>query len=380
MDRILLLTFIPFIFLADSFSQIPQRVVRMEALHDFPQLMREGVASNRMPYAPFHVEEDLNALAGDDQNYTFQMAAAEGIFPGTAGSYTIRLNTLTERDGECVYNVYVNDQRAGLFRQNPPTNEFAAPTMLEWRNVEIPANAKIRVESNNWTNLQRYEDNFFEYARGRWTSVDFIPEEKMDHSTDNTAEIGIFDRIEKVGPAELPVRARHEEVDKAYYITSGGVNETSGINRFGFLNKTIRTDFVLETLLTPLGLNHNEKMETGIMIRSMDSSDTPYIACVLRGDGLVTVQYREAGSTRPVEIMFKVKQAGMIQIEKKGPTFTVSAARFGEEYERHSTGLPGLSGILRGGFFVCSNRAGQMELVRFSRVRYFEDISHLVNH
>jgi hypothetical protein len=65
----------------------------------------------------------------------------------------------------------------------------------------------------------------------------------------------------------------------------------------------------------------------------------------------------------------------MIQVEKKGPTFTMSAARFGEEYERHFIDLPGISGTLKAGFFISSNLPGQREMVRFSRVRYFEDHS-----
>jgi hypothetical protein len=380
MYRIIAPILILIMFWEDSFSQNNDKIVRMTAIHDFPVLSREGMASNRKPYAPFHTEEDLNALAGDDLNFTFHMAAAEGVFPGKPGKYNIRVNTLTERDGECVYNVYVNDVRVGLFQQNPPTNEFSAPAMLQWTGVEIPARARIRVESNNWSNLLRHEDNFYEYARGRWTSVDFIPEEKVNRITDMDPDMGIFEKIETLGPAEFPAEARYEKVEKAYYLSASGLNEAKGTDRFGFLNKLVDEDFALETLLIPVSFNDNQAFEAGLMIRQSNIPGAPYLACFRKGNGAVALQYREAQEQVPKEIVFKITYAEMIQLEKKGQIFYVSAARFGEDYERHSIELSALAGKLRAGFFVCSNRSGQRELVRFSRVRYFEDTGKRMNH
>lgn len=380
MNRIILLALIIIFLWVDSFSQSPDKIIRMNAIEDFPVLSREGMASNRRPYAPFHVEEDLNALAGDDLNFTFHMAAAEGEFPGKAGIYTVRLNTLTERDGECVYNVYVNDQRVGLFQQNPPTNEFSAPAMLEWSGVGIPERAKIRIESNNWSNLLRHEDNFYEYARGRWTSVDFIPVETVDQIKDMDPDLGIFEKIETIGPAELYTEARYEEVEKAYYLTASGLNEAKGTDQFGFLSKPVEKDFALETLLIPVSFNDNQAFESGLMIRQSLMPGAPYLACIRKGNGTVALQYRELQEGEPREIVFKTTDAEMIQLEKKGQIFHVSAARFGEDYERHSIELPGFPGKLRAGFFVCSNRSDQRELIRFSRVRYFEDTGKRMNH
>jgi hypothetical protein len=169
-------------------------------------------------------------------------------------------------------------------------------------------------------------------------------------------------------------------VEKAYYLTGEGVNEKGSIDRFGFLGKVIKVDFALETLLTPLNFNDSKEYETGIMIRPTAASDGPYVACVRRGDGLVALKYRELAGGAMREIVFKVRDADMIQVEKKGPVFTMSVARFGEEHERHSIDLPGLTGNLMAGFFVCSNLPSQRELVRFSRVRYFEDHSEEIEH
>jgi hypothetical protein len=367
-------------FWVPSFSQGNNKIIRMKAIQDFHVLTREGMASNRRSYAPFHIEEDLNALAGDDLNFTFHMAAAEGAFPGKSGKYAVSLNTLTERDGECVYNVYVNDERVGLFQQNPPTNEFVAPASLQWTGIEIPSNARIRVESNNWSNLNRHEDNFYEYARGRWTGVDFIPEEKVDNASGTGLNIGIFEKIENVGSAEIHTQASFKSVEQAYYLTVD--RENTGINseNYGFLWKTVNGDFALETLVTPIVFADNKELEAGLMIRQSPAPGAPYVACTIQGNGQVFLRYGNVPGTATKEIPFTVMNAEMIQLEKKGNIFTMSAAKFGEEYVRKSIELPGFTEVQKVGFYISPGQANEREIVRFSRVRFFEDITANIEH
>ena len=372
MIRYILLLFFVLTFIQGSFSQSNNKIIRMEAIDDFPDRSREGQASNRMPYGPFNVEENINALAGDDLNFTFHMAAAEGVFPGKSGKYTVHLNTLTERDGECVYNVYVNDEQVGLFQQNPPTNEFMAPATLQWSDVEIPANAKIRVESNNWSNLKRHELNFFEYARGRWTGVDFIPEEFAGDTYQKNSDLGIFKEIENVGSIDISAKANYYKIEQAYYITAAGVSTGINSDSFGYLWKPTGGDFALEALVSLIGLTDDQNRESGCMIRQSPDPDTPYVACVLKGNGQVVLQYRKGPGAASKEILFTVTGAEMIQLEKKGNTFTMSAAKFGEDYERQSVELTGFTGALKAGFYVCSNSTTEKEVVRFSHVRFFE--------
>ena len=378
MTRIALPLFFLIIACVCSFSQSKDKIIRMEAIHDFPILTREGKASNRLPYSPAHVEEDLNALAGDDLNYTFHMAAAEGVFPGETGTYTVYLNTLTERDGECDYNVYVNDEPVGFFQQNPPTNEFTSPATLKWSRVEIPANAKIRIESNNWSNLLRHEQDFFEYARGRWTGIDFIPETMEAQTSLDSEHIGIFEKLEDIGPPDIPVKASYNRIEKAYYQSAAGKDYGISSEDLGYLCKTASGDLEMETLISLLGLNDDSKRKAGLMIRQSAEPDALFVACAILGDGRAMLQYRNISGSPYKQIQLSITDADMIQLKKKGAVFTMSAAKFGEEYERQSVNIPDLTGLLMAGFFVNSNSTRHRETARFSRVRLFEDITDLV--
>jgi hypothetical protein len=369
--KTLTLIFILYFQPAWAFSQDKPSHIRMEAIEAFPVLTREGTASNRKPYGPFHAEEDLNALAGDDLNFTFHMAAAEGIFPGKNGKYTIRLNTLTERDGECVYHVYVNDEPVGLFRQNPPTNEFTAPASLVWPDVHVPAEARIRVESNNWSNLKRHEENFFEYARGRWTSVDFIPVEDNDHLLPPGSGTGVFEKLEKTGYAGVQVNADYNETEQAYYLALSGVNSEDQSNDAGFFWRNVNRDFELETLVYLIDLAGNEGLEAGIRVSISAAPDAPFFDCIIQQNGVACLRYRSVSNTAIREFTFNTTGAEMIQLKKNGNTFTMSAAPFGEEYERKSVDMTGFDGSLRTGFFIGSRKGSGA--ARFSHVRYYGD-------
>ena len=357
-----------------ALAQVNGQVVRMSAIKDFPTLIREGNASNRKPYGPYHIEEDLHALAGDDLNYTFHIAAAEGIFPGKTGRYMVNLNTLTERDGECVYNVYVNDVRVGLFQQNPPTNEFTAPATLQWTGVDIPENALIRVESNNWSNLKRHEENFFEYARGRWTSIDFIPEKENNQQFRDNANYGIFEIFETIGPSVQDAQLSYNSTEQAYYLAYSDKVEAHGKESCVFLYRTVNGDFALEVLATHIMMDGNGDRQAGLLMRQAIGSRTEYVAGILEENGNVILEYGDKFGSPLEKISFTVRDAEMIQLEKKGNTYTVSAAKFGEEYERHTIELAGTSTPQQIGLFLSSTNTGKQAVERFSHVRFFEDM------
>jgi len=354
-----------------AYPQIADEVIRMEAIEDFPVRTRDGTASNRKPYGPFNVEESIRALAGDDLNYTFHMAAAEGIFPGQAGTYTIRLNTLTERDGECVYNVYVNDEPVGLFQQNPSTNEFHAPATLRWNGVQIPANAKIRVESNNWSNLQRHELNFFEYARGRWTSIDFVPENNIDDTPKTT--IGIFDAVEGVGLTNASERAVFHEVEDAYYLAAAKNEQDGSVPGLTYLWRPTAGNFELEALLGFIDFGGASGYEAGLMIRSSLDPGAPYLTCGVQGEGRVRLHYRAAEGAEIQKMESEVQAAEMLQLAREDDILTISLAKFGEDYVRHVIEMDGLDNRVFIGCYMQSNDDNGA-IARFSRVRFFEEL------
>jgi len=371
MKRLETLIFILMTFMVNSLSQKTEEITTMSAINDFSLTIREGKAPNRLPYTPYHIEKEWNALAGNDLNSPFHMASAEGVFPGKTGIYTVSLHTLTERDGECVYNVYVNDIPIGPAKKNPPTNEFCAPALLQWTVVEIPANSKIRVESNSYSNLKRHEAGFFEYARGRWTGIDFRSDRDAKSQSYDREDMGIFEKCITLGSVEIPAKMNYQKSQQTYYLIGGGSGSKGNQDSFGYLYKSITGDFILEAGVKIIGLSDNRISAAGLMMRQSSATNAAFIACIVQKDGLATLQYRPIAGKATKEIVFKVAGAEMIEIEKKGDSYIVSAAKSEESYERNSIEISGFTGSLMIGFCVYSNSDKEKEAVSFSNVRFY---------
>lgn len=363
------------VMIISGFTTFSQKtdIFTMDAVTDFSLTLREGKAPNRLPYNPFHIEKEWKALAGDDLNFAFHMASAEGLFKGKPGIYTITLNTLTERDGECAYNVYVNDKAVGFCQKNPPTNEFCAPAMLQWTGVEIPANARIRVESNSYSNLRRPEMNFFEYARGRWTGVVFKAENPGITNVPNTQNPQYFSKCINVGNSPIKPEMKYHEPAQVYFLVAGGSGLKARQDGFGILYKPISVDFTLETSVKVIGLSDAGSGCAGIMLRQSSSPGSAFIACMVQNDGVVKLQYRPSEGELTKEIPFKIDGADMIQIERKQGSCIVSVAKFGETYERNTVEIPVLKGASMIGFFVFSGSEKEKEAAAFSNLRFFEN-------
>jgi hypothetical protein len=374
MKKYLTLIFILISLSAVSFSQKEDETITMNATSDFSLALREGTAPNRLPYNPYHVEKEWNALAGDDLNHAFHMASAEGSFKGKQGIYTVTLKTLTERDGECAYNVYVNDRPIGQCQKNPPTNEFCAPAMLQWTGVEIPTGAKIRVESNSYSNLRRPEGGFFEYARGRWTGIEFKPENINNSPSGKVLNPNDFTKCVSVGNPAASAEMKFDTPAQSYYIISAGEGLKDRNDSFGYLFKTVDGDFILESGIRLLGLEPGAYGSSGIMFRNSIDPDAAFVACFIQSDGLTKLKYRAVKGETAKELVFKVPQAEMILIEKKADNYIVKAAKFGEIYEQISVQISENEGSSLIGFFVGSGSVGKKEATAFSNIRYFNTI------
>jgi hypothetical protein len=244
--------------------------------------------------------------------------------------------------------------------------------MLKWSGVEIPENARIRVESNSYSNLRRPEAGFFEYARGRWTGIAFQPEQTKPSSPAPIINPSLFERCMNVGSHETNTEYKFDIPAQSYYLVGGGSGLKENQDSFGYLCKQVNSDFILETGVKLLGISGSRSSATGIMIRKSSNPDAAFISCLIQDDGVLSVKYRAAAGAEIKELSSRTSGAEMIQIERKGDTFTISSAKFGDTYERNNVQIPALRESALIGFFVSSGSDKSKEAAAFSNVRFFE--------
>ena len=137
------------------------------ALQDF-----EGVTEG--PFVPFYKDEERGALAINSAQHKDKFAAAEGTFKGVSGTYDITIATLTETDGESTYRLSVGGKPVGVFT-NPRTSQDYRPARHTWKKIAVNQGDTVRVEFNTASNRKKKQGDSFDYARGRWTKLDFTP-------------------------------------------------------------------------------------------------------------------------------------------------------------------------------------------------------------
>lgn len=134
------------------------------AITDFPKLNIEG-------FKPAIIDNDRQALAIDAASYKDEFAAANLVYKGNEGIYDIKLNTLTETDGESTYSIWINQVLIGEY-QNPESTVDYAPSDTIFKDVEIRNGDTLLIAFNSHTNGKIPEGNGTAYSRGRWTSIE----------------------------------------------------------------------------------------------------------------------------------------------------------------------------------------------------------------
>ena len=185
------------------------------------------------------------------------------------------------------------------------------------------------------------------------------------------SKIGLFDLLTDIGNPQIRGTAGYNEPVQIYRLTGSGSNIWFGQDSFTLLSKKMSGDFILQTRFRFIGEGHELHRKTGIMIRSSKATDSPVVACTIHGDGLTSLQYR----THPGEIMkelkFTIKGPDVLQLEKKGNTYTMSVAHFGEIYQVQKLESVNLGSDLLAGLFICSHNNKYSEEAEFSNTLVF---------
>ena len=153
-----------------------------------------------------------------------------------------------------------------------------------------------------------------------------------------------------------------------YTIEGAGANIWANRDEFHYVWRRLKGDFILTTNAGFAGKGVEPHRKIGWMVRSSLDNDSPHGSAVLHGDGLTSLQFRKTKAGATEEIVSKVKAADVLQLERKGNTYRMSVARFGDVLTSDEVSLD-LGDEVYVGLFVCSHNKDVMEKAVFSNVR-----------
>lgn len=184
-----------------------------------------------------------------------------------------------------------------------------------------------------------------------------------------TTKLGQFDGHNDVGSPKIQGAAAYNPISEDYAIAAGGANMWADRDEFHFAWKRVSGDFILQARVNFSGKGVDPHRKAGLIARAALDADAPYVDAVVHGDGLTSLQFRRSRGAATEERQSTVKGADILQLERRGEAFIMSAAKFGEPFTTTSIESVPLAGELLIGLAVCSHNADATERAVFGNVR-----------
>lgn len=196
-------------------------------------------------------------------------------------------------------------------------------------------------------------------------SGNFIP--NTLHSQSNNW--GVFENHMDIGNVKNQGAAAYNPIDQSYTLTGSGVNMWAEQDEFQFLWRPIQGDFILRAQVAFIGDGVDPHRKIGWMIRNSFSPKSPYVDAAIHGDGLTSLQYRKTEGAETLQIASTDKAPDIVQLERRGNTYIMSTAKYGEPLTHVQTTDVTLRNEVFVGLFICSHHPEVIERAVFSNVR-----------
>jgi TolB protein len=181
--------------------------------------------------------------------------------------------------------------------------------------------------------------------------------------------LGEFSGHADIGRPKLAGKAAWNAASQEYTFSAGGVNMWGRRDEFHMAWRKLDGDFILQARVEFIGAGVDPHRKAGLIFRSSLDEDAPYVDGALHGDGLTSLQFRRTGGALTEQLELDLKGADVVQLERRGDKFIMSAARFGAPFvTREVTGIK-LGPSVFAGLFLCSHNGDVVETAIFRNVR-----------
>jgi hypothetical protein len=186
---------------------------------------------------------------------------------------------------------------------------------------------------------------------------------------DAAKSLGIFKDHTDVGEVLHPGAVEFEPAAGSYTVAGSGENMWFNKDAFHFVWKQASGDLALTADIAFVGAGKEAHRKACLMFRQSLDADAAYFDVALHGDGLTSLQFREARGTPTHEVQANVSAPKRLRIEKRGKYALLYLPEKGEEL-RYCGAAVRL--VLEEPFYVgigvCAHNKDVTEKAVFSRV------------
>jgi TolB protein len=181
--------------------------------------------------------------------------------------------------------------------------------------------------------------------------------------------LGQFEDQTDVGSVKPAGSCKYDVKQQVYTIASAGANIWGDHDDFHFVWKRMTGDFIVTMRAALIGAGVNPHRKLGWMARASLDTSSPNVCTGIHGDGLLTLQFRRTQGGETGEVRSPLTGADVIQLERKGNTYIMSVAHYGEPFVAVQAADIDLGDDLYVGLIVCSHEDDVIEQATFCDVR-----------
>lgn len=180
---------------------------------------------------------------------------------------------------------------------------------------------------------------------------------------------GIFDGQTDVGNVAIAGGVSYTADNQVFTIAGSGTNMWLDNDEFHFVWKRMKGNFILRTRARFIGKGVEEHRKLGWNVRSSLNPNSRHVNATVHGDGLTSLQFRRADGGSTEEIKLSLKGADVIQLERNGNAYVMSAARSGDPFVTEQISDVELGDEVYVGLYVCSHNKDVVEKAVFRDTR-----------
>ena len=187
--------------------------------------------------------------------------------------------------------------------------------------------------------------------------------------------VGVFDSEADIGAVLHPGSVMYNPKNQDYTLTGSGINIWGNEDEFHFVWKRMKGDFIVYTRGHLMGAGGDPHRKIGWMARTSLDPNSAQVNAVVHGDGLTALQFRRTAGGPTDEQRADLTNADVIQLERRGTTYTLRAAKFGEPFQVRQVTNLNLGDEPYVGLFVCAHNKDAVEKGIFQDVRLTTPVS-----
>src|SRR6201997_1171658 len=133
--------------------------------------------------------------------------------------------------------------------------------------------------------------------------------------------VGIFDGRQDGGTVLHPGSTSYDSKKQSYTLTGSGENMWFGMDDFQFAWKKMSGDVAISADIAFVGDKGNSHRKAVLMIRQSLDGNSPAVDIARHGDGLTSLQFRDAAGADDREVQSNVSGPKRVRLEKRGDYF-----------------------------------------------------------